>query len=72
MLGLCPFCSSAVLATLLQLRKRLEGHNKLPKIIDGVKFVDGIEFAAKIDGPRSLRSRLALATTEKQRAKDIA
>ena len=52
--------------------RRLEGHNKLPKIIDGVKFLDGIEFAAKIDGPRSLRSRLALATTEKQRAKDIA
>jgi hypothetical protein len=52
--------------------RRLEGHNKLPKIIDGVKFVDGIEFAAEIDGPRSLRSRLALATTEKQRAKDIA
>ncbi len=33
--------------------RRLEGHNKLPKIIDGVKFVDGIEFAAKIDGPQT-------------------
>ena len=33
--------------------RRLEGHNKLPKIIDAVKFVDGIEFAAKIDGPQS-------------------
>ena len=33
--------------------RRLEGHNKLPKIIDGVKFVDGSEFAAKIDGPQT-------------------
>ena len=33
--------------------RRLQGHNKLPKIIDGVKFVDGIEFAAKIDGPQT-------------------
>jgi hypothetical protein len=31
----------------------LEGHNKLPKIIDGVKFVDWIEFAPKVDGPQT-------------------
>ena len=26
---------------------RLDGHNQLPKIIEGVKFIDGLEVAAK-------------------------
>ena len=25
---------------------RLDGHNQLPKIIEGVKFIDGLEVAA--------------------------
>ena len=27
--------------------RRLDGHNQLPKIIQGVKFTDGLEVAAK-------------------------
>ena len=27
--------------------RRLDGHNHLPKIIEGVKFIDGLEVAAK-------------------------
>ena len=26
--------------------RRLDGHNQLPKIIEGVKFIDGLEVAA--------------------------
>jgi hypothetical protein len=29
--------------------RRLDGHNQLPKIIEGVKFVDGREVIAKPD-----------------------
>jgi hypothetical protein len=32
---------------------RLEGLNKLPKIIDSVKFVDRIESPANIDGSQA-------------------
>ena len=28
--------------------RRLDGHNQLPKIIQGVKFIDGLEIAAKL------------------------
>ena len=31
--------------------RRLDGHNQLPKIIQGVKFIDGLEIAAKLNGP---------------------
>ena len=31
---------------------RLRGHNQLPKVIQGVKFADGIEVAAKTDAPQ--------------------
>ena len=32
---------------------RLRGHNQLPKLIQGVKFTDGIEVAAKPDAPQA-------------------
>ena len=36
--------------------RRLDGHNQLPKIIEGVKFIDGLEVALKgkqlASGPR--------------------
>jgi transposase-like protein len=32
---------------------RLRGHNQLPKVIQGVKFTDGIEVAAKPDAPQA-------------------
>jgi putative transposase len=32
---------------------RLDGHNQLPKIIEGVKFIDGIEVAAKPADPQA-------------------
>jgi transposase-like protein len=37
--------------------RRLDGHNQLPKIIQGVKFADGLEVAAKLD----LQTRTAAA-----------
>ena len=33
--------------------RRLDGHNQLPKIIEGVKFVDGLEVAAKLADPQA-------------------
>lgn len=36
--------------------RRLDGHNQLPKIIEGVKFVDGLEVAAK---PRQAQTAAA-------------
>jgi putative transposase len=33
--------------------RRLDGHNQLPKIIEGVKFIDGIEVAAKPADPQA-------------------
>jgi len=33
--------------------RRLRGHNQLPKVIQGVKFTDGIEVAAKPDAPQA-------------------
>ena len=39
--------------------RRLDGHNQLPKIIQGVKFIDGLEIAAKLTGASSqIRRRL--------------
>ena len=33
--------------------RRLDGHHQLPKIIQGVKFIDGLEFAAGTDLPQA-------------------
>jgi transposase-like protein len=33
--------------------RRLDGHNQLPKVIQGVKFTDGIEVAAKQAKPQA-------------------
>ena len=33
--------------------RRLDGHNQLPKVIQGVKFTDGIEAAIKPTAPNS-------------------
>ncbi|MGH6804487.1 MAG: IS256 family transposase [Methyloceanibacter sp.] len=33
--------------------RRLDGHNQLPKVIQGVKFIDGIEVAAKPAAPQA-------------------
>jgi putative transposase len=33
--------------------RRLDGHNQLPKIIEGVKFIDGLEFAVKPADPQT-------------------
>jgi len=33
--------------------RRIDGHNQLPKVIEGVKFADGIEVAAKPDEPQT-------------------
>jgi hypothetical protein len=33
--------------------RRLDGHNQLPKVIEGVKFTDGIEARIKPTAPRS-------------------
>ena len=33
--------------------RRLDGHNQLPKVIEGVKFTDGIEAGIKPTAPRS-------------------
>jgi putative transposase len=33
--------------------RRLDGHNQLPKIIQGVKFNDGLEIAAKLEAPQA-------------------
>ena len=33
--------------------RRLDGHNQLPKIIEGVKFIDGLEAAAEPAGPQA-------------------
>ena len=33
--------------------RRLDGHNQLPKVIQGVKFTDGIEVAAKQATPQA-------------------
>lgn len=38
--------------------RRLDGHNQLPKLIQGVKFTDGIEVAAN---PASSQSQTAAA-----------
>ena len=38
--------------------RRLDGHNQLPKLIQGVRFTDGIEVAAN---PASSQSRTAAA-----------
>jgi len=32
--------------------RRLDGHNQLPKLIQGVKFADGLEVAAKLAAPQ--------------------
>ena len=37
----------------LSLSSRLDGHNQLPKIIQGVKFIDGLEIAAKLKAPQA-------------------
>jgi putative transposase len=33
--------------------RRLDGHNQLPKIIQGVKFTDGLEIAVKSEAPQA-------------------
>jgi transposase-like protein len=33
--------------------RRLDGHNQLPKVIQGVKFTDGIEAAIKSTAPQA-------------------
>ncbi|MBM3653983.1 MAG: IS256 family transposase, partial [Alphaproteobacteria bacterium] len=33
--------------------RRLDGHNQLPKLIEGVKFIDGLEVAAKPADPQA-------------------
>ena len=33
--------------------RRLDGHSQLPKIIQGVKFIDGLEVAAKPADPQA-------------------
>jgi transposase-like protein len=33
--------------------RRLDGHNQLPKLIEGVKFADGIEVAAQSAAPQA-------------------
>lgn len=33
--------------------RRLDGHNQLPKIIEGLKFIDGLEVAAKPTNPQA-------------------
>ena len=33
--------------------RRLDGHNQLPKIIEGVKFIDGLEVVAKPADPQT-------------------
>ena len=33
--------------------RRLDGHNQLPKIIQGVTFIDGLETAAKLEAPQA-------------------
>ena len=33
--------------------RRLDGHNQLPKIIEGVKFIDGLEVVAKPADPQA-------------------
>ena len=33
--------------------RRLDGHNQLPKIIEGVTFIDGLEVAAKPADPQT-------------------
>jgi putative transposase len=33
--------------------RRLDGHNQLPKIVQGVKFTDGLEIAAKPEAPQA-------------------
>ncbi len=33
--------------------RRLDGHNQLPKIIQGVKFTDGLEIAAQPEAPQA-------------------
>jgi putative transposase len=33
--------------------RRLDGHNQLPKLIQGVRFADGIEIAANPAAPQS-------------------
>ena len=38
--------------------RRLDGHNQLPKLIQGVRFTDGIEVAAN---PASAKSQTAAA-----------
>ena len=40
-------------------RKASTAHNQLPKIIQGVKFIDGLEIAAKFEAASSqIRRRL--------------
>ena len=33
--------------------RRLDGHNQLPQIIQGVTFSDGLEIAAKLKAPQA-------------------
>ena len=33
--------------------RRLDGHKQLPKLIQGVRFADGIEVAANLAAPQS-------------------
>lgn len=33
--------------------RRLDGHNHLPKIIEGVKFIDGLEVAGEPADPQA-------------------
>jgi putative transposase len=33
--------------------RRLDGHNQLPKVIQGVRFTDGLEVAVKATAPRA-------------------
>ena len=42
--------------------RRLDGHNQLPKLIQGVRFTDGIEVATN---PASSQSQTAAARTLK-------
>ena len=52
-----PWCSSSSDAAQKSWR-RLDGHNQLPKLIQGVRFTDGIEVAAN---PASSQSQTAAA-----------
>ena len=47
--------------------RRLDGHNQLLKIIEGVKFIDGLKVAAKPTNSEPNRRRLILQAVTKNR-----